>query len=199
MITWAELEARADQRSIGVGSKRRAHRVQAASSLVFLALAFGLAGRFGWLAGLFALEALGQALLAWDGARGLKRGAVRVRYFASTGPGRSAAAVLLAGAALRWTVAFDRWGLSSALLLIPVLVFVVGLRTRTDLAAGASIAASAWGLGMALLTSGAPGAGVAQLTYGALLIVGVLALRPWVAEVLNVGVFGAAAFLLAGL
>ncbi|MFK7984547.1 MAG: hypothetical protein AB8I08_00825 [Sandaracinaceae bacterium] len=199
MSCWGELEARADQRCVGVDAKRRAHRVQAVSSVVFLALATGLVGRCGWLAGLFVLEALGQALLAWDGARGMQRGAARVTYFASTGLGRSAAAVLLVGVGLRWAVAFDRWGLSPALLLFPLAASLLGLRTRSDFTTGASIAVSGFGLGSALLTTGATGAGAAQLAYGALLIVGVLALRPWFAEVLNVGVFGIAAFLLAGL
>lgn len=183
-------------RSTGRAQKRAAHILQFVSSGLFAAA--GLTFASGWLRVLFCSEAMGQLLLAVEGWRTLQRGDHVVRYFAREPLGVAAALVFLLTAMSRYALAFEVAG-GALWLLIPGVLFIalhmiaIAFReVRTDVAIGSALSASALLLGVALLVHGAPFAAASQFAYAALLAVGALAWRPWVAECINLGVFASA-------
>ncbi len=187
------------RRSTGSVGKRRAYRLQYLSAVVFAAVALALGDAATLLALVFALEALGQCLLASDGARTAHRGDDEVVYFRRN--------VLGAGAVLVFAMqSFTRFALADAVLETGGQLAVVGglgcataalmvlsTRVRADLVIGGTIALSAVLLGSSLAIAGYPGAAVAQFAYASVLAVGVLALQPWRAELVNIPVFASAA------
>lgn len=183
-------------RSTGREAKKAAHGLQFLSAGLFAAL--GLAFTDGWLRVLFCSEALGQLLLAAEGWRTLQRGDHVIRYFAREPLGVAAALVFLFTAMSRYALAFEVAG-GALWLLIPGVLFIalhmiaIAFReVRTDVAIGTALSVSAILLGVALLTHGAPVAAASQFAYAALLAIGALAWRPWVAECINLGVFASA-------
>jgi hypothetical protein len=183
-------------RSTGREAKRAAHVLQFLSAGLFAALS--LTTSDGWLRVLFCSEALGQLLLAVEGLRTLQRGDVVVRYFAREPLGVAAALVFVITAMSRYALALEVAG-SALWLVVPAAAFMalhvvaVAFRhVRTDIAIGTALSASALLLGVALLAHGALSAAASQFAYAALLALGALALRPWVAECLNLGVFASA-------
>lgn len=185
-----------ETRSTGSVSKKAAHGLQLLSAGLFATL--GLSLSEGWLRVLFCSEALGQLLLAAEGWRTLQRGDHVVRYFTREPLGVAAALVFLITAISRYALAFHVAG-SAPWLVIPGIAFlalhmiaIVFCEVRSDVAIGTALFASALLLGVALLMHGAPLAAASQLAYAALLATGALALRPWVAEGLNLGVFASA-------
>ena len=183
-------------RSTGREAKRAAHGLQFLSAGLFATL--GLSFSDGWLRVLFCSEALGQLQLAVEGWRTLQRGDHVIRYFAREPLGVAAALVFLITAMSRYALAFDVTG-SAPWLLVPALAFIafhlvaIAFReVRMDVAIGTALSASALLLGIALVTHGAPIAAASQFAYAALLAVGALAFRPWVAECINLGVFASA-------
>lgn len=183
-------------RSTGRAEKRAAHVLQFVSAWLFAALGLALAD--GWLRVLFWSEALGQLLLAIEGWRTLQHEDHVVRYFARAPLGVAAAVIFLLTATSRYALAFEVAG-SALWLVIPGVAFIalhmiaVAFRqVRMDIAIGSALCASALLLGTALLVHGAPLAAASQFAYAALLAVGALAFRPWVAECINLGVFASA-------
>ena len=194
MIAWI-LKA-LEVRSTGREAKTAAHGLQFLSACLFATL--GLAFAEGWLRVLFCSEAVGQLLLAIEGRRTLRRGDHVVRYFAREPLGVGAALVFLMTAISRYALALHFAGSAPWLVILGVaflalhMIAIVFREVRTDVAIGTALLASALLLGVALVTHGAPIAAASQFAYAALLAVGALAWRPWVAECLNLAVFASA-------
>ncbi len=184
------------RRSTGLREKRWAYRVQTASAFVFAPIALTSIRRAPLLSLLFASEAVGQLLLAADGRRSAERGDAVVVYF-RTGPlGASAQAVLLFASTVRYAMAAQALDVASTMALVPGVLTLALLRVpelRADLVGGGSIIVSALALGCASAWAGCPLAAGAQLAYAALLAIGLFALEPWLAEVINIPVFASAA------
>lgn len=195
----ATLRRSVDARSSRQGEKVATHRAQLVSALVFVLLGVASIGRPA-VALLFWSEALGQGLLAREGARELAHGARAVVYFAPTSLGRAAslsfAVTSTARAAL--TIGASASTTTATLAILPIVVQLLATifaRRDRDTWIGGALCVSALVLGLTLLARGAWIAALAPLGYAALLVLGVLSLRPSVAERLNILVFGSGVIL----
>lgn len=172
------LEHRARLRSTGLGDRRATGLVQLTSALCFLAAGASV-GR-PWLALLLLAEALGQLLLSHENLR--RAGHHVVRYFG--GP-LGAAAVLTFSGTIVARAQLGAHVMASGLALVILLTPLVQPRWPRDLCAGLALTLSSLALALASPSAAALG----QLAYAAVLVGGVVALRPWQAELINVPVF----------
>jgi len=192
------LAKSAQRRSTGSVGKRRAYQLQYLSAVVFAAVALAL-----WdatlLALVFALEALGQCLLASDGGRTAHRGDDEVVYFRRNVLGAGAVLVFAIQSFTRSAMADTVLGTEGQFAVVgglacaTAVLMVLSARVRSDLVIGGTIASSAVLLGSSLAIAGYPGAAVAQFAYASVLAVGVLAFEPWRVELVNIPVFASAA------
>ncbi len=152
------------------------------------------------LLALFALEALGQCLLARNGTRSAASRDLEVVYFRRNALGSAAVVVFALVSWMRFVLADVALAADGTLATLGALgctgiaaAVLSFSRVRADITMGTMIAASAVFLGVSSLFAGVPGAAGTQFAYAAVLAFGVLVLRPWQAELLNIPVFASAA------
>jgi len=185
-----------EARSTGVAVQRRTHGLQLVSAALFVAL--GAVFTRGLLLALFVTEALGQCLLAAQGHAAMRRGERVVRYFAREPLGYAAALVFALTTSSRYALALRvspgaRWVVVAAVALTLLHLGTMAARPlRMDIPLGTSLAGSGMVLGVALWGAGAPYAAASQIAYAAVIVVGASALRPWLAELVNLVVFSSA-------
>lgn len=187
------------RRSTSAMGKRRACQLQYVSAVVFALVAAALCEGSTLLFLLFALEACGQSVLATDTHHSGKRGDDEVVYFRRNALGMGAVVIFALVSCVRFAIAdsvlaFEGVALMAGASACAASACLVLLgRARADLVMGATIGLSAVSLGGSLAIAGYPEAACAQFAYATLLAIGVFALSPWQAELVNIPIFASAA------